>query len=99
MSEYYRKKYVDELLLLKDKKYIKVLTGIRRSGKSTILKQFKNKISDDFQIEESRIFEYNFNKPKFEKYTYMQLYNEIIEKADKDEINYVFLDEIQEIKE
>lgn len=41
MSTIYREQYVNKLISLKDKKIIKVLTGIRRAGKSTILQEFK----------------------------------------------------------
>lgn len=41
MGNIYREQYINKLILLKDKKIIKVLTGIRRAGKSTILQEFK----------------------------------------------------------
>lgn len=41
MNKIYREQYISKLITLKDKRIIKVLTGIRRSGKSTILQEFK----------------------------------------------------------
>jgi predicted AAA+ superfamily ATPase len=93
-----KKKYIDELIQLKNKPYIKVLIGLRNCGKSTILRQFKNKIINDFNIKDNQIIEYNFNNPKFEKYIYMELYDEIINKSQPSVTNYIFLDEIQDIE-
>lgn len=43
----YRKEYIEKLFSYKDKNIIKVLTGIRRAGKSTILNEFKEKLIDE----------------------------------------------------
>ena len=61
----YRKEYIDKLNTYKDKRIIKVLTGIRRSGKSTILNEFKNELIKSGVAEENIIsinFEDNDNK-------------------------------------
>jgi predicted AAA+ superfamily ATPase len=97
MEMYYRKVYIDKLLSYKDRHYIKILTGIRRSGKSTILKQYRKKLIEEFKIDNEQIIEYDFSNPKFEVLSYMELYDQIIKKAHKKKINYVFLDEIQDI--
>jgi predicted AAA+ superfamily ATPase len=99
MAQYYRGQYIDQLLKLKDKHYIKVLTGIRRSGKSTILSQFQEKIKTDLNIKPEQIIKYDFNDPNNLQLTYLEIYNTIIKKAVKNKMNYVFLDEVQEIKE
>ncbi|GHU50736.1 hypothetical protein FACS189459_5180 [Bacilli bacterium] len=55
-----RVKYLDELILLKDKHFIKVVTGVRRSGKSTILEQYIEIIKKQ-GIDEKQIIQFDFN--------------------------------------
>jgi predicted AAA+ superfamily ATPase len=69
-----------------------VLTGVRRVGKSTILEQFKQTLKNE------HIIEFNFNDPNFSELTAVELYNIILEKSLHQRINYVLLDEVQEIK-
>ena len=95
----YRKEYMDKLNLYKDKQIIKVITGIRRSGKSTILNEFKKELIDNGVLEKNIIsinFEDNDNR---ELLDFQKLHDFIIEKANKKSMNYVFLDEIQNVKE
>lgn len=95
----YRKEYMDKLNSYKDKQIIKVITGIRRSGKSTILNEFKKDLIDRGILEKNIIsinFEDNSNR---ELLDFQRLHDYIIEKADKKCMNYVFLDEIQNVNE
>ena len=95
----YREEYMNKLITYKDKQIIKVITGIRRSGKSTILNEFKKELIDDGVLEKNIIsinFEDNDNR---ELLDFQKLHNYIIEKADKKSMNYVFLDEIQNVNE
>ena len=95
----YRKEYMDKLNLYKDKQIIKVITGIRRSGKSTILYEFKKELIDSGVLEKNIIsinFEDNDNR---ELLDFQKLHDYIIEKANKKFMNYIFLDEIQNVKE
>jgi predicted AAA+ superfamily ATPase len=98
MKEIQRKDYLQRLNELKDRHFIKVLTGIRRSGKSTILKQFIHQLKTKYVIDSNQIINYDFNNVNLKKYTYKKLYDEIINKSSKNTTNYVFLDEIQEVK-
>ena len=59
MKTIYRNYYLDKLTSLKDKRIIKVLTGIRRCGKSTILSEFKNKLISE-GVPEKNIISINF---------------------------------------
>jgi len=94
-----RKNYIQQLEKLKDKHIIKVVTGLRRSGKSTLLEIFAQQIIDS-GIPANRIQQCNFEKPIFpEEYTWREVYNEIIAKTDKENMNYIFLDEPQQIVE
>lgn len=95
----YRKEYMEKLRVYKDKDIIKVLTGIRRSGKSTILNEFKKELIDDGIFEKNIIsinFEDNSNKELLDN---QKLHDYILSKVDKNTMNYVFLDEIQNVPE
>ena len=61
-----RENYIQQLEKLKDKHIIKVVTGLRRSGKSTLLELFAQQIID-LGIPANRIQQYNFEKPIFPK--------------------------------
>jgi predicted AAA+ superfamily ATPase len=97
--EIIREHYINEIILVKNKHVIKVITGVRRCGKSTILEQYKIRLQEKFKIPSRCILQYDFNDPKFAKMTYMELYDDVLAKANKANINYLFLDEIQEIKQ
>lgn len=95
----YREEYINKLNSYKDKQIIKVITGIRRSGKSTILNEFKKELIDKGVLEKNIVsinFEDNSNR---ELLDFQKLHDYIIEKTDKACMNYVFLDEIQNVNE
>ena len=92
-----RKQYLDKLIALKDKQLIKVITGIRRCGKSTLFTLYqdyllKNGISKK-QIQTIN-FEDNINE---ELQDYKKLYKHILDNSVKNKKNYIFLDEIQNV--
>lgn len=92
-----RKEYIDKLLSYKDKDIIKVITGLRRSGKSTLLTMFRERLFTNGVIPEQTQL-YNFELPEnFLDKTWDKLYFEIKSKLFADRINYIFLDEIQNI--
>jgi predicted AAA+ superfamily ATPase len=97
--EIIRTEYLETIEKLKDKPFIKILIGMRRCGKSTILNQFKNILLSKYSIKSSQIIDYNFNDLDLQKLSYGELYNKIISKSTVNSSNYIFLDEIQEIKE
>ena len=90
-----RPEYLKELKKFKDKDLIKVVTGIRRCGKSTLLEIYKNSLIEEGISKEQIIsinledLKYNFIKD------YMDLYNYINDMLKEDKKNYVFIDEIQ----
>lgn len=95
----YREEYINKLNAYKDKQIIKVITGIRRSGKSTILNEFKKELIDKGVLEKNIIsinFEDNSNR---ELLDFQKLHDYITKKANPKCMNYVFLDEIQNVKE
>jgi len=92
-----RRYYLDKLLSYKDKDIIKVVTGLRRSGKSTLLQIFRNDLSQE-GVTEKQIQFYNFELPEnFLNKTWDTLYFEIKSKLQSDNMNYIYLDEIQNI--
>ena len=89
-----RNNYLERLINVIDTPDIKVLTGIRRSGKSKLLEAFKKYINTN--IEESNIIHINFNIPTFEELMeYHNLYNYIEEKYIDNKKNFILIDEIQ----
>jgi len=94
-----RNNYIEQLQKLKDEHIIKVVTGLRRSGKSTLLEMFAGQIRSS-GVPANSVQEYNFEKPMFPiEFGWIDIYNSIIAKADKENMNYIFLDEPQQIPE
>ena len=92
-----RKEYLGKLLSYKDKDIIKVVTGLRRSGKSTLLELFRNRLLGNGVMPEQTQF-YNFELPEnYLNKSWETLYFEIKSKLHADKPNYIFLDEIQNI--
>lgn len=93
-----RECYLAKLRLLKNKNVIKVITGIRRSGKSTILELFRKELLK-CGVKKSNIIFINFEeRENLHLVSWVVLYDEIIKKINKKESYYVFLDEIQMIE-
>jgi len=94
-----RQNYIQQLEKLKDKHIIKVITGLRRSGKSTLFEIFIQQILAS-GVSARNIQQYNFEKPIYpQEYTWRDIYKDILAKTDKDNMNYIFLDEPQQISE
>ena len=93
-----RSTYLDNLIKFKDKDVIKVVTGIRRCGKSSLLQLFADYLKNN-GVNSENIVQINFENLKFGKMTYMELHDYIKEISDKTNGKlYIFLDEIQKIK-
>lgn len=92
-----RKNYLDKLISWKDHDIIKVIIGIRRCGKSTLLKQFQNYLTDN-GVTEEQIISINFEDLEFEDLLdYRSLYKYVKNNLLPDKKMYVFLDEIQKV--
>ena len=93
-----RSNYLEFLKKLKGKKIIKVVTGIRRCGKSTLFDLYKNFLLET-GISEKQIISMNFENPNDNIFdNWRDLYNYIDKKLLKDKMNYIFLDEVQIIE-
>ena len=94
-----RDTYLSDLERLKDKRFIKVLTGVRRSGKSTLLALFQEQLITN-QVSQTQIQSYNFEDLALADYLdYRKLYEKITDNLQADQMNYIFLDEIQMVPE
>lgn len=91
-----RPSYLDELKRWKDKDLIKVVTGIRRCGKSTLFELFISYLKDT-GIKDEQIIHINLEDADYNFKDYKELYDYIIEKVDKEKQYYVFLDEVQNV--
>lgn len=94
-----RQQYLDKLIKLRDKQVIKVVTGFRRCGKSTLLMQFRDYLKE-CGVEDRQITSVNFERLEFEHLLDPHaLYKYITERLQPDKMNYVFLDEVQMVPE
>ena len=89
-----RKKYLNKLINVMNTPDIKVITGVRRSGKSKLLEAFKLYIENNST--NYNIIHINFNMPEYEELNeYRKLYDYVNSKYDSNKDNYVFIDEVQ----
>ena len=100
MQKIKRKTELDKLYILKDKNLIKVVTGVRRAGKSTLLLQFQELL----QAENSNVslIAINMDLPEFRflaEKNWKEIYDYIKTLLQKNVTNYIFIDEIQNIPE
>ena len=93
-----RTEYLEILKRFKDKDLIKVVTGIRRCGKSTLFDLYIDYLKKN-KIKSSQIININLENPEYQFENYMSLYNFVNEKIKNEEKYYVFLDEVQNVLE
>ncbi|MGY4842872.1 ATP-binding protein [Weissella cibaria] len=94
-----RNTYLDRLWRNKDMDTIKVISGVRRSGKSTLLKMFEERLLSE-GVSEERIQVFNFENPDFDQYRDSKLlYEKIKSQLVPGVQNYIILDEIQLVQE
>lgn len=92
-----RKEYLDFLIKLKDKNIIKVVTGVRRCGKSTLFLLYQNYLLKH-GVPKNQIISLNFENPEdVISSDWRVLYDRITKSLQNDKMNYIFLDEIQMI--
>ncbi len=102
-----RKRYLDTLSVLKDKNLIKVATGVRRCGKSTLMTQFQGLLRKE--NDKASILSINMDMPEFRflaeknlpsgQAGWKEIYDYVIKHLKKNVTNYVFIDEVQNVPE
>lgn len=93
-----RTEYLNKLIAFKDKQLIKVVTGIRRCGKSTLLTIYQDWLRSQEVLDE-QIITINFEDMDFENLTdYKALYTYLKSRLVKGKMTYIFLDEIQHVE-
>lgn len=100
METIIRKRYLDKLSVLKDKNFIKVATGVRRCGKSTLMIQFQDLLRNENN--NVSILAINMDMPDFRflaEKNWKEIYDYILENLNPKQTNYVFIDEVQNVPE
>ena len=99
MKRIERKEYLDKLIALKDKNIIKVITGVRRCGKSTLMEIFHDYLIEQ-GVSDTRIININLEDYDFfELRKPANLHSYIKERLSENEMTYIFIDEIQHCKD
>ena len=93
-----RKEYLEELKKWRDKDLIKVVTGIRRCGKSTLFELFIKYLKEE-GISKEHIISINLESLEYNFSGYKELYDYVVSQIKDDKKYYVFLDEVQNVKE
>lgn len=93
-----RDAYLSQLIAYRDKKIIKVVTGVRRCGKSTLFELYRNHLSLS-GVRNTQMINVNLEDLEFEALLdYRALYKYVVERLSDDKKNYVFIDEVQNCK-
>lgn len=95
----YRKTYMDQIIPFIDTPFVKILTGVRRCGKSTVMEMIREELLKR-GISKENIISYRFDSLEYEEIdTAGKLYREIKPQIQEGTKTYLFLDEVQEVKE
>lgn len=93
-----RSHYLEKLIEFKDTDFVKIITGIRRCGKSSLMKLMIKHLLDN-GIEKNQIIQINFESMEFKRMTVEDLYNYVKSNLPKNKKAYLFFDEIQKVPE
>ena len=93
-----RSQYLDKLISVQDMEVIKVVTGIRRCGKSSLLKLMMAHLREQGVMEE-QILSMNFESMQFADMDSKRLYQYVMERTPKGKRLYLFLDEVQKVRD
>lgn len=91
-----RDTYLNKLIAFKDTEYVKVITGIRRCGKSSLLKLMQENLMNS-GIDKEQIIAINFESLQFQEMSYKDLYDYIKKRVTNKKRYYLFFDELQRI--
>lgn len=93
-----REEYITKLEAFRNKQIIKVVTGLRRSGKTTLMELYEDKLRKDGVLEE-QIIHINFEDVDYDYIeTYKDLHSEVVKRLVTDRMNYIILDEVQRVE-
>lgn len=90
--------YVDKIMAYADTPFVKIITGVRRSGKSTILKMLMDRLKSERNIPDDRLISCRYDSMEYDDMTARQIYTQLKERLSENGKSYLFLDEVQEIK-
>jgi len=93
-----RPEYLQQLIDFRDKQLIKVVSGIRRCGKSTLFDLYADYLREN-GVKDNQIIRLNLEDPDYEMKTYKELYDYIKKQLLENEMNYIFIDEVQTVPE
>lgn len=93
----YRPMYIDKIMRYTDAPFVKILTGIRRCGKSTILKMIMEELKKQ-GVSEEQILSYRFDSMEYEDMSAKEMFTEFKSKLCSNKKTYLFLDEVQEVR-
>jgi len=89
--------YMEQLISFREKQIIKVVTGIRRCGKSTLFDLYCEYLQNN-GIQEDQIIRFNLEDPDYHDIQdYLQLYHLVSDRLNPDKMNYIFIDEVQTV--
>ena len=94
----YRPTYIEKIMPYTDMPFVKILSGVRRCGKSTILKMIMEKLRER-GVPDKHILSYNLDSLQYEDMTARMLYDMVKEKLPSGGKTYLFLDEVQEVND
>lgn len=89
--------YLNKIMAYVDTPFVKILTGVRRCGKSTLLKMIIEKLKTEKSTPQERIISCRYDSMEYEDLTAKQMYNDLKARLSNSGKNYLFLDEVQEI--
>ncbi len=93
----YRPLYVNKIMAYVDTPFVKILTGVRRCGKSTILKMIMEQLKTQRDIPDERIISCRYDSMEYEDITVKEMYADLKSRLSQNGKTYLFLDEVQEI--
>ena len=90
--------YVDKIMAYTDTPFVKILTGVRRCGKSTILKMIMERLKAERHIPDERIISCRYDSMEYVDLTAKDMYDQLKSRLSPEGKTYLFLDEVQEIE-
>lgn len=90
--------YMDKIMAYTDTSFVKILTGVRRCGKSTILKMIMERLKTERHIPDERIISCRYDSMEYVDLTAKDMYDQLKSRLSTEGKTYLFLDEVQEIE-